>query len=247
MPSIRFNETVDVLAEIKPASEMSEKEHQRLWFQPPEFDKMRLDAHRLATAIRHCHKMDPSNQLSYTNSFASVYETCQRSSNPDAEMMRRLVHWVHAGPNRRGLEKYSMEFMQQQRMKNKSRHSQTLLRLQQAMWDYGMPDEEVAETLARSSIKSAKRDRLFALTMACADRRCIELDRELEESKDFSEEQKERKERKERKDKKQKKKQYIEKYGDKKPTLAASEMSDKDSLRGIRVHRATKSRRVLAQ
>jgi hypothetical protein len=137
----------EVLPEpIPPASEMSMEEKSTIWWQPQDFAVFKKTARVISCEIR---RRQVASQTSYQSILWRTYDCCLKAKSEDMqafdEMDRRhLFGWAEVGLCRRGLERWIIPQMAQDRQARKDMVIQGVLHLQKNVKEVNDPAQRAA-------------------------------------------------------------------------------------------------------
>lgn len=139
----------EVLPEpIPPASEMSMDDKATIWWQPQDFAIFKKTARVISCEIR---RRQVASQTSYQSILWRTYNCCLKAKSEEVEPFdeldrRHLFGWAEVGLCRRGLERWIIPQMAQDRQARKDMVIQGVLHLQKNVKDVSDPSQR-AETV----------------------------------------------------------------------------------------------------
>ena len=94
---------------LKPASALTKNEKSEQWYTGAEARECRQRALEVASVIQHrTESIEKLNPLSYVSVHTKVYRACVSEESLPPKTMNDLAHWHQVGVSRRGLERWSM-------------------------------------------------------------------------------------------------------------------------------------------
>jgi hypothetical protein len=122
----------------------------------------------------------------YTNTMFRLWNCCLKGKEPTSSLKRELRFWASIGHSRRGLEKYSLPKLQEERQLRRYQHSSGVLFVQDQCYENKMDLETTNRLIRVASEKLSKTSALFARLMAAADAEAVEYDADEELALRFS-------------------------------------------------------------
>jgi hypothetical protein len=116
----------------------------------------------------------------YTNTMFRLWNCCLKGKEPSSSLKRELRFWASIGHSRRGLEKYSLPKVYDERQRRRYQHSSGVLFVQDQCYENRMDLETTSRLIRVASEKLSKASALFARLMAEADAEAVEYDAEEE-------------------------------------------------------------------
>ena len=151
----------------------SRRSRKDLWFQPDELNQMKRSAAKHAGRIRGEIKRGKiqGNEIpvSYEKVLLRIYRSClegQRHSFADQE---KLEHWVSLGHARRGLERYVVDVIAQERSERRFQLQRSIFFVQEKCRNQGLSEVQEAGLIRLASEKLSKPSVAFAKVLAEAD------------------------------------------------------------------------------
>lgn len=141
-----------------------------LWLNQEEWKQIRRSGQNVVDSVQ---KGDfiwsEARRHSYIKTMTKLWRTCVKGKHISDSMKEELIFWTSIGHSRRGLEKFSVTEVQEERQRRRREHIEGIMFVQDQCWDHEINVDQTARLLRVASEKLSQVATQFAAILADAD------------------------------------------------------------------------------